>query len=357
MLDNVVKWFYQYLMPKYRPTMKDVAEAAGVSFKTVSRVVNAEPGVSDELSNRVRAAVADLGYRPDDRARTLRRSEQAPTTIGFIHADLANPFFTAVHRGLEEVANAQDCLILTGSSDEDPDREIDLLHAFSGRRVDGLVIVPVGDTAKEELPKTAIRNEMERGTATVFIDREPGIPGDLVLSDHRGGATMATRHLIAGGHERIAFLGDSRYLYSAAERRRGFANAMGEAGLSASDMISDLTTVEAADRVVRELMAETNGPTALFTAQNYLTAGAVKALHALGLQREVALVGFDDIDMADVIEPGVTVVPQNAANLGRRAGELLFSRLAGNHSEPIREVLPLTLVPRGSGEIPVVTSQ
>lgn len=337
-----------------RPTLKDVAEAAGVSFKTVSRVVNDEPGVSEAMANRVKAAISELDYQPDDRARTLRSREVVPATIGFIHADIANPFFTSVHRGLEEVASAHDCLILVGSSDEDPEREIDLVRAFAGRRVDGLVIVPVGDVDAEPDPNAVIRTEIDRGTAVVFIDREPGIPGDLVLSDHAGGARLAAEHLIAGGHTKIAFLGDHRYLYSAAERRRGFREALEAVGLKPFQMISDVASVHAAEEAVRSLMSGSDRPTALFTAQNYLTNGAVKALHSMNLHRRVALVGFDDIDMADVIEPGVTVVPQDAAELGRQAGELLFSRLAGLHTSPVRKELPLSLVTRGSGEIAAV---
>jgi len=331
--------------------MKDVAELAGVSFKTVSRVVNDEPGVSPAVTSRVKDAIATLSYRPDDRARGLRRRGTSPTTIGFIHADMSNPFFTAIHQGLEEVATTKDCLILTGSSNESPERHDALVNAFSSRRVDGLVVVPV-DAPDRGGQSEALRAEIDRGTPVVFVDRESDLVGDLVMSDHYGGAVIGTDHLIAHGHRRIAFLGDQHYLYSAAERRRGFLNAMDRAGIVEFITMSDVTSEAQAEAVARDLLLSENPPTALFTAQNFVTIGAVRALHATGCQESTALVGLDHIEMADVLRPGVTLLPQDAGALGQRAGELLFERLMNADAPPTRAVLPLSLVPRGSGEIP-----
>jgi LacI family transcriptional regulator len=334
--------------------MKNVADAANVSFKTVSRVVNEEPGVSDLLVARVHEAIEALGYQRDDRAKSLRRRDESSSTIGFVHADIANPFFTAVHNALEQVATDRGFLILTGTSGENADRQNDLVRAFAGRRVDGLVVVPVGEMQPSECP--ALRAEIERGTPVVFIDRAAGLPGDLVLSDHRGGAQEATEHLIIGGHRRIAFIGDQRDLFSAAERRIGFEAAVAASEHVTATIITDIESPEAADRAVVELMQRPGAerPTALFTAQNYITLGAVKALHHLGLQHEIALVGFDDLAMADVIDPGLTVVAQDAEELGRRAGSLLFSRVSGNPDESVREIVPVSLIRRGSGELSAV---
>lgn len=330
--------------------MKDVAEHAGVSFKTVSRVVNNELGVSAEVSDRVQEAIEALAYQPDYRARTLRSRGTEPTTIGFIHADLANPFFTAIHQGLESVALTNDCLILTGSSNESPERHEALVRAFSGRRVDGLVDVPV-DSPKNPEPSAALKDEIQRGTPVVFIDREPDLPGDVVMSDHFGGARLGTQHLLNHGHRDIAFLGDQQYLHSASERLRGFTSAMADAGVQARRILSDINSEHAAEVEVTKLVTSPSPPTALFTAQNYLTIGAVRALHRCGLQHSTALVGFDAIEMADVIEPGVTLVPQDATELGRTAGELLFARLADPSIPLARRVLSVKLVERGSGEI------
>jgi LacI family transcriptional regulator len=202
----------------------------------------------------------------------------------------------------------------------------------------------------------ALRAEIERGTPVVFVDREAGLPGDLVLSDHRGGAKEVAEHLIIGGHRRIAFIGDQLDLFSAAERRIGFEEAVAASQLVTATISTDIDSPEAARRAVVELMHRPGAerPTALFTAQNYITLGAVKALHTLGLQHEVALVGFDELAMADVIDPGPTVVAQDAKELGRRAGALLFSRLTGRRADPVREIVPVSLIRRGSGELAAV---
>lgn len=336
-----------------RPTMKDIASAANVSFKTVSRVVNEEPGVSDLLVAQVHEAIEALGYQRDDRAKSLRHRDETSSTIGFVHADIANPFFTAVHGALEQVATDQGFLILTGTSGENADRQNALVRAFAGRRVDGLVVVPVGEVQPSD---SALRAEIERGTPVVFVDREAGLPGDLVLSDHRGGAKKAAEHLIIGGHRRIAFIGDQRDGFPSAERRIGFGEAVAAAEHVTTTIITDIDSPEAADRAVVEVMHRpaAERPTALFTAQDYITLGAVKALHALGLQHEVALVGFDDLAMADVIDPGLTVVAQDAEELGRRAGALLFSRLSGRRADSVREIVPVSLIRRGSGELAAV---
>ncbi len=331
--------------------MKDVADAASVSFKTVSRVVNEEPGVSKLLVARVHKAIEELSYQRDDRAKSLRHRDEASSMIGFVHADIANPFFTAVHNALEQVATDRGVLILSGTSGENASRQNGLIRAFAGRRVDGLAVVPVVGSGPLESP--ALTAEIERGTPVVFIDREPGMPGDLVLSDHRGGAQQATEHLISGGHRRIAFIGDQRDLFSAAERRIGFEAAVAASEFLTCTIITDIESPERADRAVSELMQRSGAerPTAIFTAQNYITLGAVKALHRLGLQHQIALVGFDDLAMADVIDPGLTVVAQDAEELGRRAGSLLFSRLSGRSAASVREIVPVSLICRGSGEL------
>ncbi len=331
--------------------MKNVATLAGVSFKSVSRVVNGEPGVSRELEERVTAAIAELGYQPDHGARTLRHSARQSATIGVIHADIANPFMAAVHRAFESVAAEHGCLILSGTSLEQAERHDELIQAFAGRRVDGLVIVPVGGAA--DPLSEALENELKRGTPIVFIDREPPVAADVVMSDHRGGAEMATRHLLDHGHRKIAFLGSREHVHSVIERRAGFESVMRAAHATPAAVLAGLRTPEDSERAVYDLMRATDAerPTAIFTAQNGLTLGAVRALHSIGLQHQTALVGFDDLDSADIVSPGITTVPQNADEVGRRAGELLFSRLLDGRTNLAREIVPVTLVPRGSGEI------
>jgi LacI family transcriptional regulator len=332
--------------------MKNVAMLADVSFKTVSRVVNGEPGVSRQLEERVIAAIAELEYQPDHGARMLRQTARQSATIGVVHADIANPFMAAVHSAFEAVAASNGYLLLSGTSLEQPERHDELIRAFTGRRVDGLVIIPVGNAT--DPPSEVLEKEIERGTPVVFIDREPGLDADVVMSDHRGGGELATHHLLDHGHRRIAFLGSREHVHSVVERRAGFEAVMQRAGASPAAVISGLRTPDDSAKAIHDLMNKPapHRPTAIFTAQNGLTLGAVRALHSLGLQHEIALVGFDHIDSADIVDPGITTVPQNAEDVGRRAGELLFSRILDARMTSMREIVPVILVPRGSGEIP-----
>ncbi|MGW4694982.1 LacI family DNA-binding transcriptional regulator [Kitasatospora cineracea] len=327
-----------------RPTMKDVAAAAGVGLKTVSRVVNGESGVTPEMAARVRAAIEALGFRRNDSARLLRTGRTA--SVALLLEDISDPFSSALSRAVEQVAAAEGCLLFTGSSAEVPERERELALAFCARRVDGLIVVPAGDDHRYLLP------EIESGTPVVFLDRPgSGIDADAVLSDNAGGAQAGTAHLIAHGHRRIGFIGDLPSIHTAAERARGYRAAMAAAGLPVDERWvdcgpTDRTRVAAA---VRRLTTGPDAVTALFTANNRVT---LAALHHLPVDRRPALVGFDDLELADLLTPGLTVVAQDPAALGALAARRLFDRLTGDTTPPARLELPTLLVPRGSGETP-----
>jgi LacI family transcriptional regulator len=330
--------------------MRDVADAAGVSVKTVSRVVNDEAAVRPVVADRVRAAIDVLGYRPDHRAQLLRRLGNRSATIGFIPFDVSNPFFSAIYRGLEDVAWANGYAVVAASSDGSRERGNAILKRLIGGRVDGLVVVPAGDD------HTLIAQEVSRGTPVVLLDFEvDDIPDvDLVRSDHRGGARKAVAHLIANGHRQIAYLGDEATIFSARERYRGYKEALRAARITPRpDWICHGLDSITAGATVRALLARGADPrpTAVFSAQNSITTGVVHALHDLGLHRQIALVGFDDVDMADVVEPGLTVVPQRPLELGRIAGTLLLERIGGNRGPARRTILHDDLIRRGSGEI------
>ena len=338
--------------PPKRPTMRDVADLAGVSLKTVSRVVNDEPGVTPDLVDRVRGAVLRLGYRPDDRARHLRRTAAAAPsrsrTIGYVQMDVANPFFAGIFRGLEDVAGANDSLVLAGSSDADPAREEALIQAFVARRVDGLIIATQGD-----FDVGSLELEQRHGTAVVFVDQDPEqAVGDVVRTDHYEGAALAVRHLRQHGHQRIAFLGDDLRLFSARARHQGFLDVMEADGLATPWVETELTNADQAATATRRLLAADDRPTAMFTAQNLITTGVLSVLHVQGLADQIALVGFDQIEAADLIKPRPTVIPQDPRQLGRLAAERLFARLAGDTSPPARTILRPHLLVGGSGEIP-----
>lgn len=333
-----------------RPTLRDVAAKAGVSFKTVSRVVNGEGGVSPNLVAKVEAAVAELGYHPDQRARLLRRSTSAPTTIGFVLVDVANSFFSHLLRGIEEVAMSRQCLVLAGSTEGVVEREQQLVETLVERRVAGLIVVSWGAAAE------TLRAEVGRGTPVVFVDVEPDIPDldiDVVRSDHRAGAIAATRHLLAHGHTDIAYFGDDPTIFSAGLRLDGFRQALAGAGLSSRPEreVTGSHSHHEWTEIIDGYFARTPHPTAIFTAQNFVTLGAVRALHHRGLRHSVAHVGFDDIDLADAVTPGVSVIPQDPRDLGRRAARLLFKRLDGETGPAVRQIVASDVIARGSGEI------
>ncbi len=328
--------------------MREVAAVAGVSLSTVSRVVNGGAGVREDLAERVRAAVDMLGYRHNLTASTLRRADRQSATIGLIFEDVSNPFFGSVHRGVEDVARERGVLTLAGSSDEEADRERELADAFMARGVDGLIVASaVHDNAY-------LLRERAAGLALAFVDRPPRfIDADAVVSDNAGGARVAVEHLIAAGHRRIGFLGDRPDLFTAAERLRGYREA-----LANHDLAEDLELVRHprfrgvdAYETTCELLDGKDPPTALFAGQNLISVGAVRAVHARGRQHEVAMVSFDDIPLADVVDPGVTVVAQDPHALGRAAAELLFARLDGYDGPTRNIVVPTRLIERGSGEL------
>jgi LacI family transcriptional regulator len=329
--------------------MKEVATLAGVSLATVSRVVNGDGKVRPDLVQRVRQAVTLLGYRRDLTATNLRRADRASASIGLVFEDVANPFHAALLRGVETVARRRGVLPLVGSSDEDADRERELAEAFLSRRVDGLIVVPSGHD------QSYLRPEVDAGVALVFVDRPPAfIDADCVLSDNAGGAFEATAHLIAAGHRRIGFLGDHQRIFTATERLRGYREALAAHGIPFDEELvrMELHNSDMASAAAGELLALGDRPTALFAAQNLITIGTVQRLRALDLHRTVALVGFDDLTLADAVEPGLTVVAQDVHELGRLTAELLFARLDGDRGPTRRIQVPTTLIERGSGELP-----
>jgi LacI family transcriptional regulator len=331
-----------------RPTMKDVAGVAGVSLATVSRVINGGE-VREDLAAKVRDAVDVLGYRRDLMAMTLRRADRLSASIGIIIEDVGNPFFAAVQRGVEDVARERGVIAFAASSDDDEARERELADTLSARGVDGLVIAPCGRD------QSYLGRERDNGVSLVFVDRPPRFfDADTVVADNFGGTRAGVAHLIAAGHQRIAFLGDREAVHTAAERLRGYRQALADHGIAPMPELEqlELATSDAARAATEAIMALPDPPTAVFAGQNLITIGAIHALRALGRSRDVALAGFDDIPMGDAIDPAITVVAQDPLESGRKAAELLFSRVDG-HAGPSRTVVvPTTLIARGSGEIP-----
>lgn len=327
-----------------RPTMKDVAAHAGVALKTVSRVVNDEPGVAPAKAAQVRISIEELGFRRNDGARLLRTGQTA--SIGLVLEDIGDPFYSALSRAVEDVAHQHGSLLFTGSSDEQPGREQQLSLAFCARRVDGLIIVPAAADHRYLLP------EIEAGMAAVFVDRPAGmIEADAVLTDNITGARAGVAHLISHGHRRIGYIGDAAGIYTARLRYRGYLDSMTEAGLPVSQSWVAQAPPDPAGigRAVASLLSGPAPVTAVFCGNNRSAVLTLRELARAGARP--AVVSFDDFELADLLTPAVTVVAQDPAEMGRVAAGLLFRRLAGDHGPAQRVELPTRLLARGSGEI------
>src|SRR5580704_640919 len=274
-----------------RPTMKDVASRAGVALKTVSRVVNREPGVTPETTKRVLGAIEDLGFRRNESARLLRTGHTA--TLGYIADTWTDPDHAAVYRGLEQVAREHGYLLYSGSTDSDAEREEQLALAMCARRVDGLIISPT-----------------------------PGSHDYLV---------SAIAHLVTLGHSKIGFLGEAAG-YRSRTLRAEYAEAMAATGLAVDPA---WLALDAAGLAYADV-------TAVFCADRERTRAALRALGP----RSVAVVGFGDFELADLLSPPVTVVSYDAELIGRTAGELLLRRMAGDQAPPRRIEVPVRLIAR-----------
>jgi LacI family transcriptional regulator len=340
---------YQAEAAQGRPTMRHVASLAGVGIKTVSRVMNDEPGVSESTRLRVLGASQQLNYQLDMAAGSLRRTGRQTLSIGLLLPSVSNPFSGEIHRALEDALAERGIAVFAASLDDDPQREKALVSAFLGRRVDGLVLTPIAKSQAYVIP------EHSRDLPMVFIDREPvGIDADAVVTDNAVGAATAASHLLAHGHRKLAYLGDRTEIQTARERRRGFIEELGRAGLatSAVPVREGLHDEESARLAALELLASDDPPTAIFSSQNLVTFGVMRALKELGASKRVALVGFDDFTLADMMEPGITVIAQHPERIGKLAAERLLARIDGDRTAPATYVVPSELILRGSGEIP-----
>ena len=329
-----------------RPTMNDVAAHAGVSLKTVSRVVNGLDHVSADKFERVTRAIEALGFRRNEYARQLRQGTTA--TIGLVLEDVADPFYSLLTRAVEDVAFERDHVVLAASSAEDPLRARALIESFGARGVDGLIVAPA-----DGIDARFLQAELDGGSSMVFVDRPvAGIDADTVLVDSRGGAQRGTEHLIRHGHRRIAFFGDDESVYTATERRAGYAAALEAAGIRFDERLVVMTVPATApvDDLLDGILSSADPPTAVFSGNNRWSVSLLRALR--GRTHDVAFLGFDDFELSDVLDPGITVIAQDAAAVGRIAAEQLFRRITGEVSPVQRVQLATTLITRGSAERP-----
>ncbi|MET8044326.1 LacI family DNA-binding transcriptional regulator [Micromonospora sp. NPDC005215] len=326
-----------------RPSLIQVAALSGVSVKTASRALGGEPRVAAETRARVQQAADQLGYRLNGVARELRRGANTSTLVGLLTGDLANPFYSRLASGLERELRIHSFQVITASTDEDPEWESLLVDTLLERRVRALVI------ASAAAEHGHLASEHRHGIPFIFVDRPPvNLTADAVLLDNHDGARQAGAHLVAAGHRRIGVVGDLSRLSTHRDRVAGFAEAMTTAGITnwVEYLVENAHDITAAERAVRELLGRTPPPTALFTTNNRITNGALRALR--GHPAPPALIGFDDLDLGELL--GVSVIAHDTEQMGQRAAQLLLDRINGDVGPARRAVIPTQLLARGSGE-------
>ncbi|WP_210570866.1 LacI family DNA-binding transcriptional regulator [Streptomyces sp. GESEQ-4] len=306
--------------------MHDVGKLAQVSAMTVSRVLKNDPGVSEATRERVFAAVDRLGYRRNETARSLRLGGTG--MIGLVVTNLANPFYSRLALGVQEVATEHGLRMMLSNTAEQVEREPGLIDGLIDHQVEGLIVVPAG--SRQQHLADAMRH-----VPVVLAARPPaGLDTDCVLVEDFHGAREATACLLAEGHTRIAFLGNPPALYTGAERLRGFWAAHEEAGVEPDNALicQGLVDAATAERAALELLDRPEGPTALFCTNNRISQGAIRALYKAGIT--LPLAGFDDFELSDVLGLPLTLVSYDADEIGRQAARLLVDRLSHRDGEP-----------------------
>jgi LacI family transcriptional regulator len=311
-------------------TIYDVARRSGVSPATVSRVLSGRRNVDPELSEKVRAAVAELGYRPNGVARNLRKASTNLWAV--VISDIENPFFTSLVRGLEDVAQTEGYHVVLCNSDEDAAKEAAYASAVLTEQMAGVVISPTS-TAEGVEQLAAAKIPM------VLIDRRvEGVEADTVLVDNEHGAAEGVKHLIDGGYERIACITGPRRVSTAMDRLAGYRSALRSGGIRYDkDLVRHADFREAGGYAAMESLLDlAEPPEALFVTNNLMTVGALECLAKRGLRApdDIAVVGFDDIPWADLVVPSLTTVAQPTYELGRTAGLLLKDRIASPGRPP-----------------------
>lgn len=327
-----------------KPTMKDVARLAGVGTMTVSRVLNGTVAVSPETAKRVQAAVAQLQYRPNELARAFRG--HGTRSIGLILPYLYDPFFANCAHAVTTVAKEHGYSVIITTSNENPDTEFVEAEQMLQRHVDGVMVIPA------RFRQSRLTRALFGKTPVVAFDRPVSDPAlDVVLVQNTAGARRIVEHLIEHGHERIGFMGLSRSLYTINSRFLGYRRALQGAGLKEISFFG-CDSQEDTLRAVEGLLRGPNAPTAFFTSNTLATRYVLDSLLHLGVKMpsDLALVGFDDFDLADLTSPPLTVVRQPAQEMGRVATNLLLDRISRGEVPKTgnRIVLPVEIVLRRS---------
>lgn len=327
-------------------TISDVAREAGVAQMTVSRVVNGGNYVSAGVQKRVREAIRKLGYQPNEAARILKG--QKARIIGLIVPTLADSFFSACANAVQEVATRHGYMTLIQTSSSRAEVETSEIDMMVSRNVAGLILIPMEQKASPRLAEV-----QASGVPMVTLDRViKGLNANEVLVENTLGAEEGVRHLIGHGHRQIACLGYDTELLSIQERIQGYANAMKEAGLQ--PQIWKVDSIKSIPALLERRLQGPQAPSALFTLNNVTTIQTLHTLQEMGVRipRDLALVGFDDLELASLLTVPITVIRQSAEELGRTGAKLLFEMIRGaaapKEMPKTRLILPTELVIRNS---------
>ena len=323
-------------------TMRDVAALAGVRAKTVSRVMNNDRYVSADVRERVGKAIVELNYVPNALARTFRSGRDS--AIGIAVPDISDPFFSRTILAIEQAARRRGLGVFITALGGDPSNEATRVEALLVRQIAGLILAPTSDDQSYLKP-------WQDRTALMFIDRAPGnLVADSVAEEDFGGALDATRHLLAHGHTRIAFVGDSVQVPTTARRLDGYRAALEEAGIVADADLVRLGNSEDRSEIgdVIPTLDRDGAPTAIFSSNARCSIATLTQLHTLN-RVDIAFISFGDFPMSSALVPAVTVVDQDPAALGALAAKQLFARVDNPQRRTRRRpVLPVTLVRRAS---------
>lgn len=321
------------------PDLTEVARRARVSISTVSRTINQTGKISEKTQERIRRIMREIGYRPNRVARRLRAGGKCHL-LGLIIPNIQNPFFADLARGVEDVAYRNNFAVLLCNYDEDPVKEHFYLDVMQQESVDGIILPPISER------DAAVLRVARSGVPVVCVDRAlANASCDQVEIDNHRGALEAVSHLIARGHRRIGLISGPADSSTGRERLAGYRRALADAGVEVDASLIRYGDYkkESGRQLAEELLGASKPPSALFVCNNLMTIGALEAISArrLRIPEQIGLIGFDDIPLAAVFQPPLTVVRQPAYEVGRSAAELLLKRI----EDPTRPASSLKLSP------------
>lgn len=328
-------------------TIKHVAARAGVSFTTVSHVVNGTRPVSDQVRSKVEAAIAELGYVPSGVARSLR--VRATGTLGLLLPNASNPYFAELARGIEDHAERNGYSVILCNSDDDIDKQLRYLRVLLERRIDGLIVATVASDAAFAEALANLRVPL------VLVDRSlDGVDADQLRVDHEQGAYLATRHLLELGHRRIVCIGGPASTQVAQLRAAGYQRALAEAGIEAKAVVDCPFTSPAGHAAAQTLLSAELRPTAIFAGNDMIALGVLRAAAERGLQvpQQLSVVGFDDIEVSRYLHPALTTVGQCIGQLGEQVAARLLERIRTPGLAVSQQLIEPILVLRESSAAP-----